>query len=176
MRTARTIACGRSEAHHEETSPSGWGRVVGGKDVRRSLPRARHASVFAYTSPHNPSLHPLLAGTRYVASGQNSVPLVSSSDFTPSDDLNRYLGLGDPLRNSVGFGWTWGKGRGREGDGYSEGGPMYLKLKINLSMRVINAVHTVQPRTLGLLQNSGEDDARRWASTSGKSTLIKTKS
>lgn len=74
--TAGTIACGRSEAHREEMSPSGWGRVVGGEGVRRNLPRARHASVFfAHTPHHKPSFPSLIAGTRYIASGAKLGPV-----------------------------------------------------------------------------------------------------
>ncbi len=63
----------------------GVGHVVGGEDDLHSLSHARHATCFClrvHLSSQTPPSTSLLAGMRYVASGQNSVPLVSSPSFT----------------------------------------------------------------------------------------------
>ncbi len=145
------IACRRREVHHEEIPPSGLDMWLEVKTIHIASHAhdMRHASIFAYTARHKPSLHILACWNAIRCLG----PKLGHVGLIPR--LHAVLRLLKYIYwhgRSLEARWHLGiTGRAQmEGrrDGDSEGWTMSLELKSNTSLHIINAVHTVQAQTL----------------------------
>ncbi len=128
----------------------GVGRVVGGEDDPRSLPCAWHATCFhLHVHLSSQTLPPLLARRNVI---RCLGPKLGPVGLVPR--LHAVLRLKYIYRHgrSLEARWRLGvTGRARmEGrrEGDSESWIMYLELKINTSLHMIDTVHTIQGQTL----------------------------